>query len=58
MRDDLKPRARFNPPGADKCDNSIIDEGASLSEVIRPTKGLTIVTCERRWLPARPFSDF
>jgi hypothetical protein len=30
MRDDLKPRARFDPPKTGQCDSSIIDHGASL----------------------------
>ena len=49
MRDDLKPRARVNPPKAGKCDGSIIVHGACLPAPIRLTKGLTVVTCERRY---------
>src|SRR5262249_10349804 len=47
MRDDLKPRARFNPPKAGKCDDSSIEHHACLPELLRLTKGLTVVTCER-----------
>jgi DNA-binding response OmpR family regulator len=56
MRDDLKPRARFNLLKAGKCDGSIIGHSACSPAPIRLTKGLTVVTCERRCQAARRLS--
>jgi hypothetical protein len=57
IRDDLKPRVRFNLVETGKCDGSIIGQSACSPASIRLTKSLTVVTYERRCYAARRLSD-
>src|SRR5262245_3486205 len=57
MREDLKPRARFNPPKTGKSGDSIIGHRPRSPAPIKLTKGLSFVTCQPA-LPLRSSPSF